>query len=650
MRPTTSQQSGNDQETTYRELTTQGRQHFGATWRAILIGTGLTIPNVYWILDSAGQGYPTTISLYFNVIFCIFIFTGANLALARVLPRFAFQQGELLTIYVMLAIASSLAGHDVLRVLIPMIPYAFWYATPENDWAYLFHRYIPDWIVVKDKTFLTEYYRGEASLYRWEVIEGWITTTLTWGGFLCALVFVMVFINTLVRKQWTEHEKLSYPIIQLPLELTNVGKTNLLTNRVMWLGFGIAGAIDILNGLHYLFPTVPSLGGRLYDLRPFFTQKPWSAIGWTPVAVFPFAVGLAFFIPLDLSFSCWFFYLFWKVERIFGDALGIRGLPNFPFTDEQSFGAYIGLFVIAIIATRKHLAQVARKIFRPQEGNDSDEPMSYRGMIICLIGSLMFIAIFCNAAGMSVWAIAVFFGIYYAISTAVTRMRAELGSPVHDLHFIGPDEMMPRIFGTRLLGPRNLTMLAYLFSFNRAYRGHPMPHILEGFKLAERTRISNRRLLIAMCVAIVIGTFASFWAFYHISYIEGARDWFAGRPFNRLQNWLTSPKVPDVPAIVAMCVGFLITGFLMIMRIRLFWWPFHPAGFAISSSWSMNVFWFSIFVSSVIKWIILKQGGMNLHRKLIPFFLGLILGEFIVGGVWSLIGIMLDKPMYRFLF
>ena len=650
MRPTTSHQVLRQSETAHRELTPQTRQSFGATWRAILIGTALIIPNVYWILDSAGQGYPTTISLYFNVIFCIFIITGANLALKQVLPRVAFQQGELLTIYVMLAIASSLAGHDVLRVLIPMIPYAFWYATPENDWAHLFHRYIPDWIAVKDKTFLTDYYRGETSLYQWEIIEGWLTTTLTWGGFLCALVFVMVFINTLVRKQWTEHEKLSYPIIQLPLELTNTSRTNLLTNKMMWLGFGIAGAIDILNGLHYLFPTVPSLGGRLYDLRPFFTQKPWSAIGWTPIAVFPFAVGMAFFIPLDLSFSCWFFYLFWKAERIFGDALGIRGMPNFPFTDEQSFGAYIGLFVIAVVATRKHLAQVARKIFRPQEGNDSDEPMSYLGMIICLIGSLMFIGIFCNAAGMSVWTIAVFFGIYYAISTAVTRMRAELGSPVHDLHFIGPDEMMPRIFGTRLLGPRNLTMLAYLFSFNRAYRGHPMPHILEGFKLAERTRISNCRLLIAMCVAIVIGTFASFWAFYHISYIEGARNWFAGRPFNRLQSWLTSPRAPDVPAIAAMCVGFLITGFLMIMRIKLFWWPFHPAGFAISSSWSMNVFWFSIFVSSVIKWIILKQGGMNLHRKLIPFFLGLILGEFIVGGVWSLIGITLNTPMYRFLF
>ena len=109
---------------------------------------------MYWILDSAGQGYPTTISLYFNVIFCIFAILGVNLILVRIAPRVAMQQGELLTIYVMLAIASSLAGHDVLRVLIPMIPYAFWYATPENDWADLFHRYIPDWMAVKEKIFL----------------------------------------------------------------------------------------------------------------------------------------------------------------------------------------------------------------------------------------------------------------------------------------------------------------------------------------------------------------------------------------------------------------------------------------------------------------------------------------------------------------
>jgi hypothetical protein len=97
-------------------------------------------------------------------------------------------------------------------------------------------------------------------------------------------------------------------------------------------------------------------------------------------------------------------------------------------------------------------------------------------------------------------------------------------------------------------------------------------------------------------------------------------------------------------------VGLLFTLFLWVMRLRMFWWPFHPAGFAISSSWSMNVLWFSIFFSSVVKWIILKQGGLKMHRKAIWFFLGLILGEFVIGSIWSLIGVGIGRPMYRFLY
>ena len=624
----------------------------GATWRALLIGTLLIPLNAYWIIDSAGQGYPTTVSLYYNVIFCLFALTVLNFGVAWVTPRFALKQGELLTVYIMLSISSSLAGHDVLRVLIPMIPYPFYYATPENEWADLFHRYVPDWIALKDKNFLTDYYRGETTLYLQEHIMGWLPTTLVWGGFLFALVFAMICINSLVRKQWTEHEKLSYPIIQLPLEMTyDGGLRGILKSNAMWIGFTVAGLMDILNGINFLVPTVPSIGGRLYDIGPFFTSTPWNAIGWTPVALFPFAVGLAFFIPLDLSFSCWFFYLFWKWQRIMGAAIGMRSMPGFPFIDEQSFGAYIGLFIVAMVTTRQHLKKVFRKAFMGDSSiDDSKEPMSYRMGVFSLLAAFAALFVFCKLAGMSAWVIVMFFAIYYAIATAVTRMRAELGSPVHDLHFIGPDEMMPRMFGTRKLGARNLTMFSYLWFFNRAYRGHPMPHQLEGFKLAERTSINNRRLLIGMVIATFVGIFAAFWAFYHISYIEGARDWFAGHPFNRLQSWLTVPRNPDYPASIAMVIGLLSTFFLMVMRMRMFWWPFHAAGYAISSSWSMNVFWFSIFVSWVLKWVILRQGGLGNHRKAIPFFLGLILGEFIIGSIWSLIGIGIERPMYRFLY
>ncbi len=627
------------------------RRSIGVTWRALLIGILLIPVNSYWIMDSRGQGFPTTVSLYFNVIFCIFALICLNYILKRISPKITLSQGELLTVYVMLAISSSITGHDMGRVLVALPSHPFWYATPENEWAELFHRYIPTWLSARDKNLLSNYYKGDSNFYTIENLKFWATPVLWWSSFVFFLVFAMVCINAIVRRQWTEQEKLSYPVMQLPLEMTGFGGlSGLMKNKVMWIGFGIAGAIDIINGLNFLYPTVPSFGGRLYDLQPFFTSKPWDAIGWTPVAIFPFAIGMAFFIPLDLSFSCWVFYIFWKWQRIMASVLGLNNLPSFPYIEEQAFGAYMGLFMIAIWTTRKHLLNVLKKFIKGGDKADSKEPMPYRMAIICLIGSLAYLIGFCIMAGMSVWVTVLFFIIYYAISTSICRMRAELGSPVHDLHFIGPDQTLPKFFGTRLLGPANLTMFSYLYFFNRAYRGHPMPHQLEGFKLAERTGISNRRLLIAMTIAIFLAPLATFWSHIHISYKIAAPDWFAWEPFNRLQRWLSSPFPPDYGSSIAASVGFMSTICLMFMRMKFFWWPFHPAGYAVSSSWSMNVFWFSIMLSFFIKWIILKIGGIKLHRQAIPFFLGLILGEFIIGSIWSIIGCTTDRPMYRFLY
>jgi hypothetical protein len=115
----------------------------------------------------------------------------------------------------------------------------------------------------------------------------------------------MVCLNIIVRKQWTEQEKLSYPIIQLPFLMTS-NKLNLLKSKPMWIGFVLAAVLKNINALHSLYPTIPNLGGRLHDLHPYFTEKPWTAIGWTPVGIIPYVIGLAFFIPLDLSFSCCF--------------------------------------------------------------------------------------------------------------------------------------------------------------------------------------------------------------------------------------------------------------------------------------------------------------------------------------------------------
>ncbi len=176
-----------------------------------------------------------------------------------------------------------------------------------------------------------------------------------------------------------------------------------------------------------------------------------------------------------------------------------------------------------------------------------------------------------------------------------------------------------------------------------------MPHQLEGFKLAARTQMNTRRLFMAMVICVPLATLASFWSYLHISYNTGAFAWFAWEPFNRLHQLLSTPQPPDYAVIVASSVGFITTILLIFMRMKLFWWPFHPAGYAITTSWGMNLFWFSIMLSFFAKWIILKIGGIKAHRLAIPFFLGLILGEFVVGGIWSIIGVSVHRGMYRFL-
>ena len=82
-------------------------------WRAIFIGLLLIPANAYWI--ASGEATSTTVSLFFNVIFILFVVLLINLAIKRILPNVALNQGELLIIYVMLfglaLVSALLAGY-----------------------------------------------------------------------------------------------------------------------------------------------------------------------------------------------------------------------------------------------------------------------------------------------------------------------------------------------------------------------------------------------------------------------------------------------------------------------------------------------------------------------------------------------------------
>ncbi len=228
-------------------------------WRSIAIGLILIPINCYWITYIELVQYsaqPTIVSLIFTVVFNVLVLTGFNQIFKRFLPRMALSQGELLVIYVMLSVASATAGHSMMEILVSTLGHAFWFATPENDWRDLFWRYIPSWLAVVDKDVLSGYYEGDSTLYTKQHLLGWLTPVINWFAFLFAMLFVMVCINLIVRKPWTEDEKLAYPIIQLPARMTSEG---FFTNRLMWIAFGLVATCDIINGLHHVFPAIPGV-------------------------------------------------------------------------------------------------------------------------------------------------------------------------------------------------------------------------------------------------------------------------------------------------------------------------------------------------------------------------------------------------------
>lgn len=640
-------------------LRSKQKQQTGITLKALLLGIALIPINCYWLVQMEQirySGHSTLFSLFFNVVFSVFVLLLLSLPFRKLAPRISLNQSGLLTIYVMLSISSAISGHSMMQIFVPILGHAFWGATAENEWQELFWQYIPRWLAIDNKNVLKEYYEGGSTLYMIEHIKAWLTPVIVWTSLICALIFVMLCINVILRKQWIEKEKLAYPIIQLPLEMTSA-RTPFFRNKLMWIGFAIAGGYDLINGLHFFFPLVPNLRFKPFDIGHLFTEKPWNAIGHTPISLRPFVVGLVFLIPLDLSFSCWFFYLFWKAQLIFGSIIGLRSRPEFP---EQSAGAYIALCLIALWGSRRHLLQLFKKVFSHKKDDScspekevvgisgSQEPLSYRKAVLGLIGGLLFIILFCYKAGMSIWVVIVFFLLYLLTATAITRMRAELGSPVHDLHFAGPEVLITDAIGTRRLGKNNLTIISFFWFLTRAHYSDVMPHQLEGFKLAERAKMDNRRLFGAMLIAIVVGTLASFWALLHSFYIEGVRWGFGHESLVRLQSWLSHPKSPDYPGIGFFTGGLLFSIFLMIMRTRFVWWPFHPAGYAVSGTYQMREHGFCFFVAWLVKWVILKYGGLKTHGKAIPFFLGLILGEFVLGSFWAIIGIAFNIQTYNF--
>ena len=62
----------------------------------------------------------------------------------------------------------------------------------------------------------------------------------------------------------------------------------------------------------------------------------------------------------------------------------------------------------------------------------------------------------------------------------------------------------------------------------------------------------------------------------------------------------------------------------------------------------MILLWFPCLLTGIVKGALLRYGGMRAYARCLPFFLGMILGEFSMAIVWTALGALAGAPAPSF--
>ncbi|MDH7601666.1 MAG: hypothetical protein QHI38_05910 [Armatimonadota bacterium] len=595
----------------------------------------------------------------------------ANALVRRISRRLGLSSAELGVIYFMLVCAALISSFGLMTQLLPNLIGINYFANPQDHlWRDLFYKHIPAWLVPWDpdgperQWVSVRFYEGLRVGERipWNL---WVKPLLAWLVFAFLLFFMMACIATLFRRQWVDNEKLTFPLVQLPMELVNEESSkSFVRSKAMWMGFAIPVVIHSMNGLHRSIPSVPQLPTWLV-LNQFFVTKPWNEMIVTFLVLSFSIIGFAYLLPLDVSFSMWFFLLFFRLQDFVALCLGyhldqapLYGGTRF-YQAYQSTGAFVAITISLFWLARPHLRLVAERVRSAigpaseravcsQNGGlpiDADEYMTYRTAVFGAVIAFLLMLVWLKAAGLNPLVAAFMVGSFVLIVMLVlTRFVAEVGLLMLQPVF-RPLDLWAVAAPKAALGVQNLTIIAFLNGIFMRDPRNVMPAFLDSMKGVDLVKARRRSVGLGVLAAIVVAALTASVIQLRIIYGYGGL---------RLNSWffMANPRLYfdesagillrktayfDHRAPLWFAVGLVFTFFLYAMRARFWWWPFHPLGYAIGCAWPAVVYWSSFFVGWLAKSLILRYGGATTYRSFRPFFLGLILGEFTTGIIWALL-------------
>jgi len=563
--------------------------------------------------------------------------------------RLGLTRKDRLFIYLFVAVAVSIPSVQVLTMIFAFLTAPTYLASPQNRFADLTVLF-PRWWAPTNPKVIRYFYEGQVSgKVPW---AAWCGPLLTWTLILSALYLALHALLSLFRRPWQEQERLTYPLLRLPLALVGepVSGRSLWRDGVFWLGFGASVVFNGLNMLRTFDASIPA-PGRGINVGRWFVDPPWNAIRPMSISFRPEIFGISYFMPADVLLTCGVGYVLLRLSGVVRSAWGQEVITSAYDYQEISSGAFIALAGLLFWQARHPL-----KATLSLRSKDRGEPMAGRTAWAAALGGYLVCAWIFWQAGMAGPLALLHVGLLLIFGFVYARMRAETGATTTYLfpfwqqqstllNFLGSDGLA---FGRDL---RSLGLLASVGGLSRGVFPSCAAYSGEGLALADaeglRPRAASWMLLAGAGFGIVGGLLSHLLLTYRHGFNLldaggggriGYRLYLATQQYDWVARWLTDPLPPQSSKVWATIGGAL--GALALSLARWHWlgFPFHPLGFAMATAYGYHL-WAPFLFIWLFKGALLRWVGIRGYRRALPFFLGLVLGHYLfAGAVWGGLG------------
>ena len=483
-----------------------------------------------------------------------------------------------------------------------------------------------------------------------------------------------IAIGVVVHRQWSDHEKLQYPIITFAHSLLpgpDGEPSPVLRDRLFWIGVGVTGVLHFNNYLFAWFPEtaieVPlSLG--FGSLREFFPTLVRGG-GWMlfqPRIIFT-AIAFSFFLASDVSLSLGLapFVYCTVIGALAGYGVTMRGALLSQGMDGYLYaGGFFGVFLTLIYSGRQYYMSVVRSALAMTH---RDEVRPHETWAV-RAGAAAFVILVIELAitGLD-WQLAVLYVcLTVMLLTVLSRIVAETGVfYIYPAFF--PCALILGFLGVRATG---FTTMAILFTITGVLMVNPsealMPFVVQAQKLVALSGERVGRVAVVSLGVVALGIAVALPMQLYWQYDRGGQAVGHGWAVNSVPRYgfnaavrvkeklVAHGKLEEAEAVSGWgrllkvspggwrLFAFGTTLALVLLctaaRMRFAWWPIHPVLFLVLGTWQSKVLAPAFLMGWLVKVGVTRYGGPSAVRRAMPLMIGLIAGELLAGVGFMIVG------------